>query len=222
MDVGCAGRRVKDKEIKVAPVGVGDKLLQCRCGHASAPQRGGVGIDEETNGQELYAILLDGLDELATILLYRIGALALYAEHLGHGGTEDVGIEQTHLVAHDGEGYGEIGRDGRLAYAAFARAYGYHVLHLRQQFAHLGAWCRLELGLNLDLYRLVHVVVYGCLGSLQGRFEERVGLAGEYQCETHLHTVDANIVGEHLCLYQVFLVARVSHRCQSVGDKFWI
>ena len=38
-----------------------------------------------------------------------VGTLVLDMEHLGHGGSEDIGIEQAHAIAQTRQGDGEIG-----------------------------------------------------------------------------------------------------------------
>ena len=65
--------------------------------------------DEESDGEHLHAVLLDGADEVAPVLLDGIGALVLDVEHLGYGGAEDVGVEQSHAVAEACQGDGEVG-----------------------------------------------------------------------------------------------------------------
>ena len=122
VDVARARRGVDDEVVQVAPVGIAHQLLQCVAGHAPAPQRGLVGVDKEADGEQLQSILLDGDDEVAAVLALGIRAGILHLEHLGHGRSEDVGIQQPHLVAQLDEGHGQVGGHGALAHAALAPA----------------------------------------------------------------------------------------------------
>ena len=185
MDVAGAWRGVEDEIVELAPVGIGNQLLQGAGGHAATPESGRGGGDEETDGEQLDTVFLDGTDEVATILLDGIGTLILYIEHLGHGGSEDVGVEQTYLVAETGEGDGEVGRDGALADASLAGTDGDDVLDAWQQLADLGAGSGLELGLDGDLDVLSAVVLDGSLGGFHRRLEEGVGVARELEHDLH-------------------------------------
>ena len=186
MDVAGAWRGVEDEIVELAPVGIGNELLQGAGGHAATPESGRGGGDEEADGEELDTVFLDGADEVATILLDGIGTLILYIEHLGHGGSEDVGVEQTYLVAETGEGDGEVGRDGALADASLAGTDGDDVLDAWQQLADLGAGSGLELGLDGDLDVLSAVVLDGSLGGFYRRLQEGVGVARELEHDLHL------------------------------------
>ena len=140
-----------------------------------------------------------------------IGLHVLHTEHLGHRRAEDVAVQQAHLVAQSRQRDGQVGRDGRLAHAALARAHGYDVLHLGQHFAHFGSRRTLEFGFNLHLHVLAAVVFDGGLGSLHRRLQERVGVAVEHQ--HHLRAPHAALavvahtgrVAHHLALHQVLL-----------------
>ena len=143
-------------------------------------------------------------------------------EHLGHGGTEDVGVEQSYLVAQSGQGYRQVGCDGALAHAALARADGNDVPHLRQQFADLWAWLRLELRLYLHLHVVTAVVLDGRLGRLDGRLQERIGVARKLQHHRHLLMIDGGLVDNHLALYQIFLRASIRHRGQRIHNELGI
>ena len=174
VDVARARRGVEDEVVEIAPVGIGDELFQGVRRHASAPEGSGVWRYEEADGEELHTILLDGLDELSTVALYGVGTGVLYVEHLRHRRTEDIGVEQSHLVTQSGERDGEVGRDGRLAHAAFSGAHGDDVLHAREHLTHLGTGLRLKLGGDGDLHlggivlagQLSAAVFDGSLGSL--------------------------------------------------------
>ena len=222
MDVACARRCVEDEVVEVSPVRVGNQLLQCRCRHSAAPQRRRGLVDEEADAQQLHPVFLYRLYELPAVLLNGVRTLVLHIEHLWHGRAEYVGVEQSHLVAEACQRDGEICRDGTLAHAALAGTYGYDVLHLWKQLAHLRSWCRFELGRNGYLHLFTHVIVYCSLGSLQRRLQERVCLSREYQRELHLHAVDMQVVRNHLALHEILFRARIHHRGECVRYQFWV
>ena len=175
VDVGSAGRRVEDEVVQLAPVGVGNELLQRVRGHAAAPQGGCVGVDEEADGEYLHSVFIGRDEELPPVALFGEDAFRLQVEHFGNGRAEDVGIEQSDLVAELGQGYRQVGGHGALAHAAFAGTDGNDVLHLRQHFAGFGPGGLQGLGMDGHLYRLVHIGMDGGFGSLDHGFEERVG-----------------------------------------------
>ena len=99
MDVAGAWRGVEDEVVELSPVGIGNELLKGTGGHATTPEGGGGRRDEEADGEQFDTVLLDGYDEVATIFLDGVGTLILDVEHLRHGGAEDIGVEQSNLVA---------------------------------------------------------------------------------------------------------------------------
>ena len=66
------------------------------------------------------------------------------------------------------------------------------------------------------------MVVDGGLGGLDGGFEERVGITGEFEYHLDFHAVDGGLVGDHSALYEVFLRAGIRHRCQGIHNEFRI
>ena len=229
MDVARARRRVEDEIVELSPVGVGDELLQCAGGHAAAPERGRIGGDKESYRQQFHAVFLHGHDQVPAVLSDGVGALVLHVEHLGHRGSEDVGVEQSDAVAEPCQGDGEVGRDGRLAYASLARADGDDVLHAGQHLARLGPGLRLELGLDLHLHVLSAVILDGGLGGLDGGFQEGVGVAGELHHHLHLplaalflRGADGGGVGHHPALHHILLRAGIHHRCQRVDNHLGV
>ena len=118
MNVASAWWSVEDEIIKLSPIGIGDELLKRIGCHATAPKGGCLWTDEETNAEQLDTIFLDRLDEVAAVNMNSLGTGILHIEHFGHAGAEDVGIEQTYLIAKACQGNGEVGRNGRLSYAS--------------------------------------------------------------------------------------------------------
>ena len=222
MDVAGPRRRIEDEIVQLAPVGIGDELFQGRASHAAPPQGCGVGIHEETDAQQFHTVFLHRFYQVASVLLHGIGAHILHAKHLGHGRAEDVGIEQSHLIAQLCQGDGKIGRDGTLAHATLAGTYGNNVLNLGQHLAHLRAGSRLELGGYLHLHFLRHMIMDGCLGGLHRTLQERVGITGEEEYHLHLHAIDAGGVSQHPTLYQILLGARINDRSQGIGNQLGI
>ena len=143
-------------------------------------------------------------------------------KHLGHRRTEDVAVQQSHLITQTCQGDGQIGRNGRFAYATLARADGNDVLHALQQLVTLRTRLRLELRLNLDLHVLATMVFDGCFSSFNGRLQERIGLSGELQNYADLIAIDGRLVSHHFTLYQVLLRAGIRHRGQRIHNQFGI
>ena len=120
VNVAGARRGVEDEVVEFAPLRFGDELLEGVACHTATPQGGLVGIDKEADGEQFHAVFLDGHDEVATIYLLCVWALFFHTKHLGHGGTEDVGVEQSHTIAQLGQSDGEVGGDGRFAHTSLA------------------------------------------------------------------------------------------------------
>ena len=148
--------------------------------------------------------------------------LRFEVEHLGHGGAEDVGIEKAHLIAFGGKCYGEIGRNGAFSHASLARTHGNDILDLREHLAWFGAQCLDCLHLDFHLHGLVHVGVNGGLGCLEHGFHEGVGGFFEDEGETHLHTVNAEVVLHHFGFDEILAVARIAHGGKGIGYQFGI
>ena len=146
MDVARAGRGVEDEVVECAPVGITYQLLQCIARHAAPPQCSRAGVNKEPDGEQLDAILLNRYNEVASLHALGIGAGIFYMEHLGHRGTEDVGVEQSYAMSQFGQCDSQVGCYGALAHTALAARYSHYVLDLRQQLAYLGAWCLPALG----------------------------------------------------------------------------
>ena len=98
MYVACAGRHVDKEIVQLAPPRVGDELLQGVAGHAAAPQHRLVLVDHETDGQQLHTVFLDRLDPVAPLLVDHVYGFVFHAEHLGHRGTEYIGVKQAYLI----------------------------------------------------------------------------------------------------------------------------
>ena len=122
---------IEDKVIKVAPVGIGNELLESRGSHTTTPKGGSVWINKETDREEFHTILLDRFYELSTILLDTVRTLVFNTKHLWHTRSEDISIEQTNLIPKTCQCNSEIGRDSALPYSTLTRTYSNDVLHLR-------------------------------------------------------------------------------------------
>ena len=106
------------------------ELLQGTCRHRTAPHQSVVGLDEEADRHQLNTHTHRWHDVVLTILLHRIGQVALAVEHLWLRRTIDVGIQHTYAEAHIAECEGEVSRNGRFTHAALARGYGDNLAHL--------------------------------------------------------------------------------------------
>ena len=120
MDVARARRRVENQVVESTPVGVADELFQRPRGHTTAPERCRLRVNEEAYAQQLHAILLNGNNQVATILVDGIRTGILHAEHLCHRRTEDVAVQQSHAIAQPSQRDGEVCRHRRLAHTALA------------------------------------------------------------------------------------------------------
>ena len=229
MNVAGSRRCVENEIVQLAPIGIGDELLQGIRGHAATPQGGRLRTDKESDTQQFDTIFLDGLDEITSIHMHGIGALILHIKHFRHAWSEDVGVEQTHLIAQSCQGDGQIGRNGRLAYPTLARADGNDVLHLWQQLAHLRTRFRLKLGVDGHLHVFRHMVVDGSLSSFYCRLEEGVCVAGELQHHAYLPLVALSLrsshtrcIGHHAAFHEIFLCAWISNLLQGIHNEFRI
>ena len=222
MNIACARRRIENKVIQLTPVCISNQLLQGRTSHSAAPQSSRSRTYEETDTQELHAVFLDRFDEVSAVLVNRIRTLLLHTEHLRHGRTEDIRIEQAHLVAQLSQGNGEIGRNGALAYSTLTRAHSDDVLHLWQHLSHLRTRSRLELSNDFHLYIFRNMIMDGSLSRLYRTLEERIRITRKEKNHLHLHTIDARRICQHLALYEVLLGAWINHRSKRLFNQFWI
>ena len=152
MNIACAWRSVKYKVVKLAPVSISYQLLQCACSHTATPQSSRCGRYKETYAQQLYAILLNRHYQVSAILLHSVWTLVLNVKHLWHRRTEDISIQQSHLISQSCQCYGKIGRYSALTNTTLTAAHSNDVLHPWQHLANLRAWSTLKLSLYLNLY----------------------------------------------------------------------
>src|SRR5690606_11803476 len=89
-----------------------------------------IGIYQKTHGEQLHAVFFER-DQLS--LRVDIGPFAIQAEHGGHGGAVDIGVDQSHGCSGFGQCDGQIGGNGRFAHTAFSRGYGDNVPDPGQQ-----------------------------------------------------------------------------------------
>ena len=106
VDVAGARWQVDEEIVQFAPVGISDQLLQGVAGHGSTPQNGILLVDKEADGEHLDTIILSRFDQFASFGFDHVGTSLLQVEHFGLGGSEDVGIQQAHLVALQSQGNG--------------------------------------------------------------------------------------------------------------------
>ena len=219
MDVARSWGHVYHKIVEVAPIGVADELLQGVACHAAAPKHGVVFVYEEAYRQHFYAILLYGCDKVAAAYLIHIHGGILYSKHLWSRRSEDVGVKQPHLVALLGKRHGKIACHGGFAYSAFARRDSDDVFHSGE---HLGGLLYVLAVLHADvaLYAgiLAGISLDGCFSGLDNTFDKRIGRFVKNQRERHVHSVNADVVLNHIVLHKVFAVAWVADVAQSLGD----
>ena len=131
MNVAGAGRQIDKHEVQFPPVRIGEQLAQSPAGHRTAPDNGLVGIGEKTNGQDLDAVLFNGLNQGLLSHGDWFGLGFGNVKHGWHTRPMDVGIAQPDLVTELSQAHGEVGRDGAFAHAALPGGDGNNVLHAR-------------------------------------------------------------------------------------------
>lgn len=225
VDIAGAGRQVDQEIVEFAPMRILDKLLDSIGSHAATPDDRLLGIDEETDRKHAYAVLLDGLDQRASVLLDRHGTAVLGMEHLRHGRTVDIGIQQAYAIAAIGQGDSQIGRHGGLTDAALATMDSYYMLCMYWRLV----VCRWRLDILLDKLGMdlggdvgVDVGLERHFGSADDGLHERVVVLGKNQGERDLKTRDTDIVLEHTTLHQVLTGTRVAHMAQGIYYLLWI
>ena len=88
-------------------------------------------------------------------MAHHVERLILHAEHLGHRGTEYVGIKKSYTVTLCGKRNSEIDGHGRFAHATLAGADADDVLHARQKI-----WFLLGSRLTeLHRYAVLHIYI---------------------------------------------------------------
>ena len=206
-------------------MGILDELLDRIGCHATTPDDRLLGIHEETDRKHADAVLLDGFDERAPVLLNRHGTAVFGMEHLRHGRTVDIGIQEAYTEAAIGQGDGQVGRHGRFAYPALAAMDSDDILCMYWRLG-VGRW-RLdilldELGMNLCGDVGVDVSLQCYFRSPDDGLHERIVVLGENQGERDLKTRDTDIVLEHTTLHQVLAGTRVAHMAQGIYYLLWI
>ena len=114
-DVTRARRQVHQQVVEVAPVHVGEELLQRPVEHRPAPDDGGVVLGEHPDRDDLHAVCRWRHDHLLDL-----GGLVLHAEHAGDGEAVDVGVQDTHSQTLGGHRGRHVDRHRRLAHTTLA------------------------------------------------------------------------------------------------------
>ena len=222
MYVAGARRSVEDEVVEFSPLSFAYELLECVASHAATPESRLVRVDEESYGEEFDSIFLYWHDEVTSVHRLSVRAFVFDVKHLWHGRAEDVSIEQSHSVAKFGKSHRKVGSDSRLAHTSLARADSYDVFHSRQQFVWLRRQRRLGHSIDGDLYIWVHKSLDGSFRSLDNRLHEGVCRLLEYKRERDLHTVNAEVIFEHLVVHQAFSVAWVAYCRKCVVYEFGV
>ena len=115
-DVAGARWHVDEHEVRLAPVGIGEELLNRLVQHRTPPDDRLVVRHEVAHGEALDPVRRCRDHDVAQDDRVVVGP-----EHLGDREAIDVGVEQADAVAGLGQGDGEVHRDRRLADAALAR-----------------------------------------------------------------------------------------------------
>src|SRR5690606_37984057 len=95
-DVARAGRKVDQQVIEFTPISFGKELLQRRAGHRAAPDHGAVGWREESDRNQLHAVLFYRDDDILAVYIPDARLFKFAIEHSGNRGAEDVGIDKPH------------------------------------------------------------------------------------------------------------------------------
>ena len=115
-DVAGAGRHVDDEEVGLAPVHVGEELLERLVQHRAAPDDRLVLAGEEAHRDQRHAVRVGRHDHVVDD-----GRRAVDAEHARHREAPHVGVDRGDPVAPLRERDREVRGDRRLADAALAR-----------------------------------------------------------------------------------------------------
>ena len=222
MDVRGAGRRIENKVVKVAPVGVSNELLQRIACHSATPHDALLGVDKESDAQNLHAILLNRNDEVAPVDVFAVRTCIFQLEHFGRRRAENVTVEQANPHSHTCKSNSQIGGDRTLAYATLAARNSNNVLDARQKVGQVGTWSLQSLGFNLHFRLLASISMDGCFRSLHYTSHEGVCGLVENESKRDAESGNANIVINHLHLYNVLAGSWITHSGKSIKYELWI
>lgn len=125
LDVASAGREIEDEVVEMVPGALAQELLDVARGDGAADDDGAVVIEQEAHADKLQAVALDGDD----LLLFVLEGALVAAEHVGDAGPVEIAVAEADLGSGLAQSDGEVGSDGALADAAFARSHGDDALH---------------------------------------------------------------------------------------------
>ncbi len=129
MYVAGSGRHVDEEIVKLAPVGLLDKLPERVGSHCPAPDGRTGWIDYKTDRQHLDTICLRWNYEIAAVDLMHVQLGGFKPEHLRQRRPEDIGVEQSYRITLGGECHGQIGGHSAFSHTALSAAHGNDVLH---------------------------------------------------------------------------------------------
>ncbi len=224
MNVARTRRKIDQKIVEFAPLGIANELFQGVASHSATPNKCRTRVDKKANRQNFYTIFLNRHNQRAPINLVGHGTRILNIEHFGNGRTENISIEQTHTVAHLCQRHCQICRHSRLSHAAFSRRNGDDVFHAFERLflfrSGLLATFYSDVSINLNLGR--DISFDGLFACLHERARKRVVLFFEQKRKAHFLSVDAHIVLYHAARHNVFARSRVAHMRQGVENQFGV
>ena len=206
-------RRQIDKEIvQIAPIGLLYKLFDSITCHYASPYDSTLGVDEETDRQQLDSKLFGRSHIVFVAYRHEFGTIVFETEHLRHRRTENIGIEQSHTITFLGKSHSQIRRNGRFTDSAFTR---------RNSNNLIGIHCRRLLccyGSHLFVFHIYdHFALFAdmsfdsCLRSFYYRFHKRRILFGTYQRKRYLVAVDTYVVFDHTALHNILWFTGVTY-----------
>ena len=152
-DVARARRHVDDEVVELAPVHVGEELLERAVQHRAAPDDRALLLEEEADRHHAQ-VVGDRRDDHAV----EADRALLDAEHAGHRPAVDVGVDDADLAAEVAQREREVDRERRLADAALAGGDGDHAgAGIDREALRRGLLAARQPGLERGALLLVHV-----------------------------------------------------------------
>ena len=120
-DVAGTGGQVEQEYVEVAPVHVGEELLQRPVQHRAAPHHGGVAAGEHADRDDLHPVRARRHDHV-----FDLGRPLGHPQHSRHGVAVDIRVDHAHGEPASRQGGRQVDRDAGLAHAALAAGDAVH------------------------------------------------------------------------------------------------
>ena len=130
LSVTSAGRQVEDEVVELAPGDLSDQHLEVLRHHRPAQDGGVVVVAEQPHGHRLDAMAFTG--HHTSVLGTEWSAGEREAEHAGHAGPVQVGVDETHAQTTTGQRDRQVDSHRRLADAALTTGHRDDVVDTRK------------------------------------------------------------------------------------------